>query len=106
MRGRLDGIDSNALGDCFRYHRLFLANLSVMIAFRLRGEIGGAATSPASDVQVGRLRSLIFMLRKSHQASIAACHSLASCPALGNALLVPLNVMCRTRRVFRACAVL
>jgi hypothetical protein len=26
-----------------------------MIAFRLRGEIGGAATSPASDVQVGRV---------------------------------------------------
>jgi hypothetical protein len=91
VRGRLDGIDSNALGDCFRYPRPFLANLSVMIAFRLRGEIGGAATSPASDVQVGR--SLIFMLRKSHQASIAACLSLASCPALGNALLVPLNVM-------------
>jgi hypothetical protein len=26
-----------------------------MIAFRLRGEIGGAAASPASDVQVGRV---------------------------------------------------
>jgi hypothetical protein len=35
--------------------RPFLVNLLVMIAFRLRGEIGGAATSPASDVQVGRV---------------------------------------------------
>jgi hypothetical protein len=35
--------------------RPFLVNLSVMIAFRLRGEIGGAAASPASDVQVGRV---------------------------------------------------
>jgi len=35
--------------------RPFLVNLLVMIAFRQRGEIGGAATSPASDVQVGRV---------------------------------------------------
>ena len=37
-----------------------------MIPFRLRGEIGGAATSLASDVQVGRSRSLRFMLCNQH----------------------------------------
>jgi hypothetical protein len=35
--------------------RPFLVNFSAMISFRLRGEIGGAAASPASDVQVGRV---------------------------------------------------
>ncbi len=47
-------------------YRPFLVNFSAMITFRPRGEIGGGATSPASDVQVGRSRSLRFMLRNQH----------------------------------------
>ena len=53
-----------------------------MIAFRLRGD-RRAATRPTSDVQVGRARSLGFMLRNHRKRLIPACHSSALSSCLG-----------------------